>query len=202
MSALNFLVMWGVMMAAMMLPSAAPTAALYARTIVSGRLLRLVAFASGYMLVWTLSGVPAYLLVVGADAAVDRSAGIVLASGIFVCNGVYQLTSLKAACLSRCRTPIASTLEYASWGGRLRELRVGVHHGSYCLACCWSLMVLMMAFGVMNLWAMLGLASVVGVEKLWAHGDRFARAVGVASLALAIAVFFVPEIAPGLTGEL
>jgi predicted metal-binding membrane protein len=59
----------------------------------------------------------------------------------------------------------------------------------------------MMAFGVMNLWAMVALGAVIGIEKLWSHGERFSRAVGVASLGLAVLVFFVPEIAPGLTGE-
>jgi predicted metal-binding membrane protein len=131
MSVAAFLVMWGFMMTAMMLPSAAPTAALYSRTIVSDRYRRLGAFAAGYLLVWTATGVPAYVLAWLADVAVGRSLGIALAAGIFVANGAYQLTPLKYACLSHCRTPMGSVFEYASWHGRLRDLRVGLHHGAY-----------------------------------------------------------------------
>jgi predicted metal-binding membrane protein len=60
-------------------------------------------------------------------------------------------------------------------------------------------MVLLAAFGVMNLWAMVGLAAVVTAEKLARRGPVFARVVGIASIALAIAVFRVPGPAPGLT---
>lgn len=196
-----FLLMWGLMMTAMMLPSAAPTAALFSRTITADRVPRLVTFALGYLVVWTATGIPAYVLAWVADVAVDRSLGVALAAAIFVGNGVYQLTRLKTSCLSHCRTPISSVFHYASWTGRLREFRVGVHHGAYCLACCWSLMALMIAFGVMNLWAMVALAAVIGIEKLLPRGEEFSRAIGVISLGLAVLVFFVPEIAPGLTGE-
>ena len=61
-------------------------------------------------------------------------------------------------------------------------------------------MALMAVFGVMNLWAMVALASIVALEKLWSRGPMLGRAVGVVSLALAVVVIFVPEIAPGVTG--
>jgi predicted metal-binding membrane protein len=54
-------------------------------------------------------------------------------------------------------------------------------------------------FGVMNLVAMLGLAVVVLLEKVWRHGAAVAWVVGAAALAVAVAVVFVPELAPALT---
>ena len=79
-------------------------------------------------------------------------------------------------------------------------MRAGAHHGAYCLGCCWSLMALFVVVGVMNLAAMVVLAAVVLAEKLWAHGEVLARAVGLAALALAVAVIWVPALAPGLHG--
>ena len=79
-------------------------------------------------------------------------------------------------------------------------MRAGAHHGAYCLGCCWSLMALFVVVGVMNLAVMVVLAAVVLAEKLWAHGEVLARAVGIAALALAVAVIWVPALAPGLHG--
>jgi predicted metal-binding membrane protein len=104
---------------------------------------------------------------------------------------------LKTVCLSHCRSPISHLFRYASYTGRLRDLRAGIHNGYYCCGCCWSLMGPMAAFGVMNLAAMVALA----VEKLSPGGDRFSKAIGVASLAAAVAVIWMPEIAPGLSSE-
>ena len=70
---------------------------------------------------------------------------------------------------------------------------------AFCLGCCWSLMLLLAAFGVMNLWAMLILAAMITAEKLAPLGRLVARAVGTASLVLAVAVIWVPALAPGLT---
>jgi predicted metal-binding membrane protein len=61
-------------------------------------------------------------------------------------------------------------------------------------------MALFVVLGVMNLAAMVVLATVVLAEKLWARGELFARMVGVAALALAVAVIWVPALAPGLHG--
>jgi predicted metal-binding membrane protein len=113
---------------------------------------------------------------------------------------VYQLTPLKSRCLKHCRSPLSLLLHYGGYRGRLRDVRAGVHHGAYCLGCCWALMALFVIFGVMNLAAMVVLAAVVLAEKLWAHGELLARVVGIAALALAIAAIWVPELAPGLHG--
>ncbi|MFJ8363949.1 DUF2182 domain-containing protein [Streptomyces sp. NPDC093984] len=191
------------MTAAMMLPATAPVAALYTRTIVSHRVARVVAFTVGYLLVWAAAGLPAYALaaLAGRAAGTDAATATAVAAAVFAANGVYQLTPLKDRCLARCRSPIGLMLRCASYPGRSRDLRAGAHHGAFCLGCCWSLMALLAAFGMMNLWAMVGLAAVLSAEKLAPAGPVVARGAGAASLALAIAVAWVPGLAPGLIGS-
>ncbi|WP_340376229.1 DUF2182 domain-containing protein [Streptomyces sp. SS7] len=197
-----FLGVWTLMMTAMMLPATAPVAALYARTITVHRAARMVVFTAAYLLVWAAAGLPAYALAVGLGRAarLPSAAGTAVAAAVFAVSGVYQLTPLKDRCLARCRSPIGLMLRYAAYPGRSRDLRAGAHHGAYCLGCCWSLMVLLAAFGVMNVWAMVVLAAVITAEKLAPAGRLVARAVGIASIVLAVAVFWFPSLAPGLTG--
>ncbi|MFG2883393.1 DUF2182 domain-containing protein [Streptomyces sp. NPDC048297] len=197
-----FLVAWTLMMAAMMLPSTAPVAALYARTITVHRPGRMAVFTVAYLLVWVAAGLPAYALAggLGRAAALPAWAGSTVAAAVFAISGVYQLTPLKDRCLAKCRSPVGLMLRYASYPRASRDVRAGAHHGAFCLGCCWSLMLLLAAFGLMNLWAMVALAAVIAVEKLAPAGHLVARAVGVTSIALAVAVFWVPALAPGLTG--
>ncbi|WP_328475899.1 DUF2182 domain-containing protein [Streptomyces sp. NBC_00377] len=197
-----FLAVWTLMMTAMMLPATAPVAALYARTITVHRAPHMVVFTVAYLLVWAAAGLPAYALAVGLGRAarLTPAAGTAVAAAVFAVSGVYQLTPLKDRCLARCRSPIGLMLRYASYPRASRDLRAGAHHGAFCLGCCWSLMLLLAAFGVMNLWAMVVLAAVITAEKLAPVGRLVARAVGIASIVLAVAVFWVPALAPGLTG--
>ncbi len=197
-----FLSLWTLMMAAMMLPATAPVAALYARTLTVHRTPRMAVFTIAYLLVWAAAGLPAYALAAGLGRAANlpAAAGTAVAAAVFAISGVYQLTPLKDRCLARCRSPIGLMLRYASYPRPSRDLRAGAHHGAFCLGCCWSLMVLLAAFGVMNLWAMVVLTAVITAEKLLPAGRLVARAVGAASIALAVAVVWVPELAPGLTG--
>ncbi|MFI2764489.1 DUF2182 domain-containing protein [Streptomyces echinatus] len=197
-----FLAVWTLMMAAMMLPATACVAALYARTITTRRTSRMAVFTVAYLLVWAAAGLPAYALAAGLGRAANlpAEAGTAVAAAVFALSGVYQLTPLKDRCLARCRSPIGLMLRYASYPGPSRDLRAGAHHGAFCLGCCWSLMLLLAAFGVMNLWAMVVLAAVITAEKLAPAGPVVARVVGLASIALAVAVFWFPALAPGLTG--
>ena len=200
MSLPSFVLMWALMMSAMMLPSVAPMALLYARTVQSRRRIHLALFVGGYVVAWTLTGIVAYMLAWVAGRLTSDAAGAahIGAVVVFAAVGIYQLTPLKFRCLEHCRTPLGHLLRYISYRGASRDVRAGFHHGIFCLGCCWALMVLMVAFGVMNVWAMIALAIVVATEKLWRHGERFARAAGYGSLALAVAVIFWPGIAPGL----
>jgi predicted metal-binding membrane protein len=197
-----FVGMCALMMAAMMLPSVAPVASMYQRSVRSWRALRLAGFTGGYLLAWAGAGIPAFLLngfvaqLVGDHPAWATAVAVV----VFASCGLYQLTPLKSRCLKHCRSPLSLLLPYGAYRGRLRDVRAGVHHGAYCLGCCWSLMALFVVLGVMNLAAMVVLAAVVLAEKLWRHGEVLSRAVGVAALALAVAVIWVPALAPGLQG--
>jgi len=195
-----FVAIWTLMMAAMMLPSVAPAAALYARTVQSHRTVRLAGMVAGYLAVWAAAGLPAYGLarMTGSLTSQHPSAAHVLAVVTFAVAGAYQLSPLKDRCLAHCRSPLALLLHYGSYRGRSRDLRVGVHHGGYCLGCCWGLMVILITVGVMNLVAMVGLAALVLTEKTWRWGVTAGRIAGVALLALAVAAIWLPWLAPGL----
>ena len=65
--------------------------------------------------------------------------------------------------------------------------RLGLHHGAYCAACCWAIMLIQLAIGVMNLPLMMLLAGVIAIEKLWRHGERVARVVGVTAMVAGLA---------------
>jgi predicted metal-binding membrane protein len=195
-----FAAVWALMMAAMMLPSVTPFALLYSRTLPDRRARRLAAFACGYLIVWALAALPAYGLAWLAGRLVDghADAATVLAVAVFAACGVYQLTPLKHRCLTRCRSPLGFVLKLGGYRGRTRDLRAGLYHGAFCLACCWALMALLIAFGLMNVIAMVVLAGVVLTEKTWVWGPHFSRVLGVVALGLAVTAVFVPGLAPGL----
>jgi predicted metal-binding membrane protein len=195
-----FVPMWTIMMAAMMLPSVAPTASLYARTVQSNRTARVAGLVAGYLAVWAAAGLPAYGLarLAGWLTGQHPSAAHVLAVAVFAVCGVYQLSSLKDRCLAHCRSPLGLLLHYGSYRGRFRDLRVGAHHGGYCLGCCCGLMVILVAVGVMNVAAMVALAALVLIEKVWTWGPAAGRLAGAAALALAVATIWLPWLAPGL----
>ena len=195
-----FVAVWTLMMAAMMLPSVAPLASLYARSVSASRTARLSALVLGYLLVWAAAGVPAYGLA-WLTSWLDShhpAAAHGLAIAIFAACGLYQLTSAKDRCLAHCRSPFGLLLRYGSFRGRTRDLRVGAHHGAYCLGCCWALMLVLIAVGVMNIVAMVALAVVILVEKVSPRGELIARLAGGAALGLAVATIWLPWLAPGL----
>jgi predicted metal-binding membrane protein len=197
MSLPEFMGMWSLMMTAMMLPAVAPVASLYLRTIVSDRPRRLALFVGGYLIVWAAVGIPAYIALRFVDDRVADSTATMrtIAVVVLAAAGVYQLTPLKAVCLRHCRSPLGQLLHYGNVKGRGKELRVALHHAGFCLGCCWALMALFLAFGVMNLWAMLGLAVIVFSEKLLPHGETIGRLVGAAFVVLALFVAFSPRVA-------
>jgi predicted metal-binding membrane protein len=195
-----FIAVWTLMMCAMMLPSVTPFASLYVRTLRVRRISRLLALTTGYVVAWASVGAPAYVLAWVAGRSLD--AHTVTARGyavaIFFACGIYQLTPLKDRCLAKCRSPLGWVARASSYEGRLSDFRAGLGHGAFCVGCCWGLMVLLVAFGLMNLVAMVALAAVVLVEKTSRFGYRFSKVVGVASLALAVCAAFYPRLAPGL----
>ncbi|WP_395364436.1 DUF2182 domain-containing protein [Streptomyces sp. YH02] len=204
-----FLLLWVTMMAAMMLPSMAPVAITWVRGIgrrSSGwtRTARTVEFVGGYLLVWTAFGLLAYAALALTGGLVDDhpTAGRWIGAVAFLLAGLYQLGPLKNVCLRHCRDPLGHLVRYAGFRGPARDLRVGVHHGAYCVGCCAGLMVVFVPLGVMNVAAMAGLALVIFVEKLWSRGVFLSGVVGVAFLALAVLAPFQDWMLPGLEGSM
>src|SRR3990170_1690404 len=200
-----FVAMWVAMMAAMMFPSVAPVAILWTKTIAARadghrRARRIATFVTGYLLAWTGYGLLAFAALLGTERLVEASpeAAKWLGVGIFAVGGLYQLPPLQDPCLRHFRSPMMALLHYANFKGRARDLRVGVHHGLYCVGCCRGLMIVLVAVGVMNVAAMAGLAAVIFLEKLWRRGPLLTRAVGVAFLAIAALAPFYPWLLPGL----
>lgn len=198
-----FVAVWSLMMTAMMLPSVAPFAAVYARGFGERRTSRMTAFVAGYLVVWTAAAFPVYEAARVAERldAAHPAGATALAVAVFVACGVYQLTPLKERCLAWCRSPPGFAVRYSAYRGRTRDLRVGMHHGGFCLACCWALMALLLGFGLMNLAAMAFVAFIVFAERSWPWGPMAGRVVGVVALALAVAVIVNPGLAPALNGH-
>lgn len=202
---LPFLGLWVVMMAAMMLPSVAPVAVLWTRLITAastgpGRVTRMSLFLAGYLLAWAAFGVVAFGALDGAGRllAASPTAAKWLGVAIFIAAGSYQLTSWKDWCLRRCRSPVGALMYYLGFSGRSRDMRVGLHHGATCAGCCWGLMIVLVAVGVMNVAVMAALAAVIFAEKLWRYGKPFGQAVGVALVALGVLAIWFPSLLPGL----
>lgn len=179
--------MWAVMMAGMMLPSAAPTLLLYAgvvrRTPNDRRAaLRVYLVAAGYVMVWALFSVAATLLQRGLSRLLLLSPMMeldsALASGVLLLiAGAYQLTPLKRVCLDSCRSPLSFLTRH--WrAGDAGAFRMGLEHGVYCLGCCWALMLLLFVGGVMNLYVIAALTALVLIEKLAPFGAYAGRASG------------------------
>ena len=175
--------MWTLMIAAMIFPSVAPTVSLYARTFRDNRSVRIAGLVVGYLAIWVAADVPTYGLPWLASWLTGmHPSGTHIVAVCAVC-GIYQLSSLKGRCFADCRSSLGLLLHYGSYRGRSRDLRVGVHNGAYCLGCCWGLMVILIAVGVMNVTAMIGLAALVLVEKIRRWGPAAARLAGPAALA-------------------
>lgn len=188
--------MWSVMMAGMMLPGATPMiltfAALRQRHAdgTARRLAQTLFFVSGYLVVW--SGVSLFATLL--QWALDRlgllspmlaTTSARLGSLLFVLAGLYQMTPVKHVCLRNCRSPFAFL--FNRWrDGRNGALRMGMEHGAYCLGCCWLLMSLLFALGVMNLLWVAAITLFVFGEKLVRGGVWFTRIGGAAMMGYGI----------------
>lgn len=178
-SAFGFLLGWLLMTVAMMLPTTVPLVRLF-HTMVGGSSTLVGLLLAGYLAAWLAFGVVA----LGLTWAVNRNLPIqtdwIWAAGLFVLAGAFQFSSLKYACLDKCRTPLGFLV--SRWQGRSRSLesfKMGWAHGLYCVGCCWALMMLMFAVGTASLAWMLVLALVMAVEKNAPWGRRMARPLGV-----------------------
>ena len=189
--ALMMAVMWWVMMIAMMLPSATPMILLYAKVNRTARThdgraggaMQTAAFMIGYLLVWGLFSVMAAGLQWAFEGAeilspmTMSSTNSLFAGAILLFAGIYQLTPIKQACLRHCRGPLQFLSRH--WrSGTGGACVMGLHHGAYCVGCCWGLMALLFFGGVMNLYWVIGLALIVLMEKVVPLGPRLSLVTG------------------------
>ena len=179
-------VMWSVMMVAMMTPSVVPMVMMFA-TINKGKQKKGLPYAptfiflSGYLIAWALfsifaSAIQYPLHQSGLLNPMMNSRSYLLSGGILVLAGLYQWTPLKDACLTECRSPF-SFLMTSLKEGHLGVLRLGVHHGLYCIGCCWALMAVLFAVGVMNMIWVLLITIFVVLEKIGQVSSKYLRAV-------------------------
>jgi predicted metal-binding membrane protein len=180
--------MWFVMMVAMMLPSASPMILIYDSVArrnakATTALAPTFVFAGTYVAVWAGFSLLAAALqwalaaqgLISADKLALRHTWV--AGGLLVAAGLYQATPLKQACLSRCRSPLSFLMTgwRPGWRG---AIRLGLSHGLFCLGCCWLLMTLLFAGGVMNPALVVVLALVVLIEKVAPAGKFVSLAIG------------------------
>jgi predicted metal-binding membrane protein len=177
--------MWAIMMVGMMLPSAAPMILLYDRVrerqaAKGASLAGTAVFALGYGVAWSGFSLAATTAQWGLERAAlltptMASASPRLGGALLIAAALYQWSPLKRACLVRCRAPLFF-LSHHWRPGRTGALLMGLHHGLYCVGCCWVLMALLCVFGVMNLLWIAALALLVLLEKVAPWGEWLSRA--------------------------
>ncbi len=186
--------MWAVMMVGMMVPSAAPMILLFVGVQRNSRekggaFIPTGVFLSGYLIAWTVFSLAA----AAAQWALGRavllspmmaSESAYLGGALLLAAGIFQLTPLKNACLAHCRSPL-HFISHSWRPGLTGALRMGVHHGAFCVGCCWALMGLLFAAGVMNLLWVAVIAGFVLLEKMAPFGVRAGRWSGIALMLLA-----------------
>ena len=184
--------MWAAMVLAMMLPSAAPMIFTYAGIADTAarkgeRIVSPFVIAAGYTVVWLGFALLATLTQLALTRAAMLDSGMVSASplfagAIFIGAGLYQFSALKHACLTQCRQPFP--FFFAHWetapGG---VFGLGLKQGLFCLGCCWAMMLVMFAVGVMNVIWMAALAIVMTLEKI-GSGSRLTYGLGAALIAI------------------
>ncbi len=196
---LVFVAGWTLMTFAMMLPTSVPLISMFhslTRRRPDHRLLVSLLMA-GYLGVWMLVGFLMHLgdLVI-IHHAVEQSAWLeantwVIGAATLATAGLYQFTPLKYQCLDKCRSPFSFVIEH--WQGRRERVQaiwLGIHHGMFCVGCCWALMLLMFGVGVGNLAWMLALGTVMAVEKNMPWGRRLSIPLGICLLASALLVAY------------
>ena len=151
---------------------------------------QIYALAAGYLVVWALFSLGATALqrllvkLLFVSSMMEVTSPIVGATLLLVA-GVYQLTPIKRACLRTCQSPLGFLMSRwrTGWAG---AFHMGLEHGALCVGCCWALMLVLFAGGVMNLAVIVALTTFVAFEKLTPFGAQGARVSGVLLIAAAI----------------
>jgi predicted metal-binding membrane protein len=191
--------MWIEMMLAMMLPAVAPLVLLFSkvarsRTERGEPFIPTIFFVSGYFAVWSVFSFGAAIAqwtlhgvaLLSPQMAAKSS---ILCGLLFVSAGLFQFLPLKNLCLSHCRSPLAFLL--TEWrDGPSGAFRMGWRHGLFCTACCWLLMLLLFAVGIMNLLWIALLAIFALSERITPRHWRLAQVSGVVLAALGVWMLF------------
>jgi predicted metal-binding membrane protein len=205
MSGLMFMAVWIVMMIAMMFPTATPMILIFSKISQNRRqqersFVPTWVFVSAYLLIWSLCGVVAYLLVVLIEKLAVQSMWLMenaarLGGVVLLVAGLYQLSPLKDICLSKCRTPFQFIL--SSWhDGYSGAFHMGLEHGAYCLGCCWLLFVILFLLGIMNLAVMALLTGLIFAEKALPIGRQISNLAGGGMIVYGVIVLFLPAVLP------
>ncbi len=187
---------WILMTAAMMLPTTLPLLEIFRRLIARrpDRWQLMAGVIAGYLGVWLIFGIAAYSGDWVLHQAVERSPwletnGWIIGAGTLLLAGAFQFSRLKYRCLDKCRAPLSFVMEH--WRGRHEQrnaLLLGLHHGMFCVGCCWALMLLMFAVGVGNVGWMLALGAIMAIEKNMPWGRKLSAPLGVALLVCGTAI--------------
>jgi predicted metal-binding membrane protein len=198
-----FLGVWVVMMAAMMLPSVAPTVALFARMTRARSAAAPIAFAAGYLVTWGGAGAVAFAIAlagrrVGGDFLAWDRAGRWVAGATLLVAAAYELTPLKEVCLGKCRSPLGFLL--SCWrDGLSGAIEMGIRHGAWCVGCCWALMAALFAVGIMSVTWMALTAALIAIEKILPWRQLATYGVAAVLLVLGLLLLVHPAAVPALT---
>jgi predicted metal-binding membrane protein len=200
MSLAAFLIAWVAMMAAMMLPAVLPVVRQYARA-AAGNAIPAFIFVAGYLAVWTAVGIPAFLASSRLNPMDHTSTWVGRVAGaVALVAGLHQLTPLKAMCLRHCRWPMSSSGDTdKQLNGPARSFLAGGRYGIYCLGSCWMLMIVLIAFGTMQLAWMLALAVVIWLEKVAPLGVHLRRVTAAMLIVLGVVLLVHPTFVIHLT---
>jgi predicted metal-binding membrane protein len=194
------ILMWWVMMIAMMTPSAAPLVLLYRRVLhhheARNIALSMILLLAGYLAAWLAFSIGAALLQNALQPTglmsemMLWSKSATLSAVVLAAAGIYQLTPMKQACLTQCRSP--AHFLTAHWRpGMAGSFLLGVRHGAYCVGCCWMLMAVLFVVGIMNLIWIGVLSLIVLAEKALPAGGRIGRAFGVVLICWSVATLLI-----------
>ncbi len=206
-----FVMSWVLMLTAMMLPTELIYIRVFAQLLGNrardrDRTPYVVLFIAGYLLAWIGYGTIAF----GLDAAARWAAfssvawnreGPLLAGSVLVLAAAFQVSPLKRACLTHCRSPLAFYARYWRFGLR-GSLWMGFGHGLICVACCWALMAVMFAVGAMNLVWMALLTALMFAEKILPYGQRLAVPSAALLMTMGLWIAIAPGSVPFLTNPL
>jgi len=161
-----------------------------------GRVAGTLAFGAGFLVPWAAYGLLAFLALLGTGRLAESSPNAAkwLGVAIFTVVGIYQLTPAKRWALDHCRMVMATHGGGPITGG----FASGFRDGAVCVGCCWALMTILFAVGVMNIAAMAGLAAVIFAEKILPRPHLVATVAGIVFLGLAVAAAVHPSILSGL----